>query len=534
MKTARMALLVAAAALTGCGAPEGGTEGGSDTKAADPKAGWRAPREAFGTPANQPPTGSPQFAARALEDYVHATGRGRDQSTNPAYLAITAPWIPEYFVGDQKILHDPYRLDWASARGMAQDVEFPNRYGARMRGKLFGPRLPYTDPRTGGTHSGPFASVLFIPGHRPPAADSIYEAFAGYEAQLQQLAENGYIVFAIAPQGQEGSEHFTPPHPMCDPDGEWRQPQELGLTEQGECAGHDGPWPALAGEYAAVYTPLESAGDEGATAAFLLQSKLEAEAAAQATIDTYDSFRTRFVFAAFDGVKWLLSDDNPWSDLVDRRRIGIMGHSAGADAALVAANGDPRRRFAAAVTFDGHGLPPDATPARVPTLLQQGENMNVDGPWASAPANQHIPAFRNYATLVDNRVPAMLVTLRGSTHSEWSYIPYRQHNPVVTIAAPFINASSDGDTVGHYYALAWFDRWLHPERAADARSRLLARNFDDSADGTSIGSGGYDLLTQGNVPYRLQGKPVADHLSVWFTSAVAFDRIRCDDWQAGC
>jgi len=535
MRAMVAALLVAAATLTACGegADLAGDEPG-EKRSSGANAGWRTARDPLPPPANQPPADSPQFAARALEDYVYATGRGRDQSSHPDYIAITAPWIPEYFAGDQRILHDPYRLDWASTRGMAQDVEFKNRYGARMRGKLFGPRLPYTDPHSGGTHSGPFPAVLFIPGHAPPKADSIYEGFAGYEGQLQQLAENGYIVFAVGPQGQEGSEYFTPPHPMCDPDGAWREPQEIGLTEPGECAGQDGAWLPMTGDYAAVYGPLEGNGDAGAFAAFLLQTRLEEDAAAQTTIDTYDVFRPRFVFAALDGVKWLLSEDNPWGHLVDRKRIGITGHSAGADAALVAANGDPKRRFAAAVTFDTHGLPPDATPARVPTLLQQAENMNTNGPWTAAPAERYSASFRSYATLTENRVPAMLVTLRGSTHVEWSYIPYRQHNPVVTIAAPFINASSEGDAVGHYYALAWFDRWLYPERAEGARNRLLARNFDDSADRTSIGSGTYDLLTQGNVPYRLQGEAVADHLSVWFVSGVAFDGTSCDDWQAGC
>ncbi len=506
----------------------------TDARAAPGKVQWRKPRDPVAPPAALPPANSPEYFARVVQDRAYAEGRGLDQASNPAYLAATAPLLADYAASgqtDQKIRHDPFRLDWGTTRGMEQDVEFLNRYGARLKAKLWGPKLPHTDPLTGVSSMGPFPTVMFIPGAGLPAANSTYYAFADYEAQLQQLAENGYVVLAVAPQGQDGSEYFVPPHPLCDPNGAWRQPQEMGLQELGECAGQQGPLPRFTGENAVVYNLLGDLSPDAATVAFLLQLQLDEEGSNEAFVGNYDSFRTRFVFPALDGADWLLSGDNPWRTLVDEKRLGITGHSAGADAALVAGNGDPKKRFKAIVTWDGYGLPPETVPARVPTLLQVSEEQNAYIVFKQPPANHFAPAYRNYQTLADAKVPTMLVALRGSNHAEWSYIPYAIANPI----APLTNASSEGGQVAHYYTLAWFDRWLKLGRNdPEAERRLLARQFDGSADRTAIGSGTYDAVTQSNVPYRLAGETVAEHLSALFLSGVAFGGVRCDDWQAGC
>jgi hypothetical protein len=125
----------------------------------------------------------------------------------------------------------------------------------------------------------------------------------------------------------------------------------------------------------------------------------------------------------------------------------------------------------------------------------------------------------------------LMIALRGSTHSEWMYVPYALANPI----APLTNASSKGGAVSFHYTLAWFDRWLKGGRHKDdARRRLLARTFDASADASSIGSGTYDPWTQRNVPYRIEGESVADHLSLLFLSQAAIEHVRCEDLQAGC
>ena len=491
---------------------------------------WRDPQPPVDPPANQPPAG-PAFVARATDDRVRAEGRGADQQSNLDYIQRTAPWVLDYIASgqaDQKILHDPYRIDWGQTRGMEQDIEFLNRYGAKLRGKLWGPKVPYTDPLTGMASAGPFPALVFMPGAANPTANTVYDGLAGYEPQLQQLAESGYIVLAVSPQGQGGSEHFEPPHPMCDPQGAWKLPQELGLRELGECAGHHGPV-TYSGKYSELYNVIAPvAGPPDPAVLYLADDE---EGLTRLLADNYDSFRPRFVFAALDATDWLLSDANPWRGLVNPERLGMLGHSAGADAALVVVNGDPARRFGAAASWDGYGLPPDTVEPRLPTLLMRGESQNVLGPYVVPPSDHLWPAYRNYRRFADEDQHAMLITLRGSTHLEWQYVPYALINPV----APLFNASSKGGQISHYYTLAWFDRWLKgPQYVEDARRRLLARSFDASADRTSIGSGTYDFATQSNVPYRLEGEDVSEHLSVFYLSQIAFDGVSCNDMQAGC
>ncbi|HEX4872704.1 MAG TPA: prolyl oligopeptidase family serine peptidase [Nevskiaceae bacterium] len=494
---------------------------------------WRDPQPPADPPANQPPAG-PALLARAAEERVYAEGRGRDQANNPEYQALTAPYVVAVLASggsDPSIAHDPFRVAWSVTRGMEQDVQFRNRYGATMAAKLWGPKQPYTDPVTGVVESGPFPAVLFMPGRFSPSANSLYSGFGGYEGQAQQLAENGYIVLAVGPQGQDGSEYFTPPHPLCDPRGAWTQPQELGLRELGDCAGQEAPFAGFSGDNAALYNTVhELTGDD--RPGFLLQAYLEdAAVALDQRAANYDEFQTRFVFAALDGAAFLLSADNPWRGMIDAARVGIVGHSAGGHAALVAGNGDPQQRFKAAVAWDSYGYPPDTVAPRVPTMIQMAERQNEFGPYSEAPPNHLWPPYRAYQRFVAEDQPAMLLTLRGSTHHEWSYVPQVLTNPV----SPLQNASSKGAQVGFYYTLAWLDYWLKPStHRADAQRRLLARRFDASADRSSIGSGTFDFASQSNAPYRIEGEDVADHLSVLFLSQLAFDGAHCNDMQAAC
>ena len=71
--------------------------------------------------------------------------------TNPDYIARTAPHVVAYFDGSdtETVLHDPYRLKWASTRGNHQLVTYNNRYGVKIVADLYSPRLPFRDPVTG-------------------------------------------------------------------------------------------------------------------------------------------------------------------------------------------------------------------------------------------------------------------------------------------------------------------------------------------------------------------------------------------------
>jgi dienelactone hydrolase len=239
-----------------------------------------------------------------------------------------------------------------------------------------------------------------------------------------------------------------------------------------------------------------------------------------------------FIEGTEDALDWFLSGDNPLRGLVDGRRIGLAGHSLGGAAVTEVGNRD--ERVSAVVGWDNANLPADVEP-RVPTMGQNAEVFFGPLPFHDQPD----PDANNatYRRFVEAEVPAMQVALQGSTHMEWTYVPY------------ILAASSHGERVAMHYTLAWFDRWLKGEphgrsgaearppqvraQAADARERLTATTFDDSADRSAIGTGTWQPPL-GNLPHRIGGDHVTDHLSFYYRSSYAFDGRHCDDLYAGC
>jgi hypothetical protein len=53
-------------------------------------------------------------------------------------------------------------------------------------------------------------------------------------------------------------------------------------------------------------------------------------------------------------------------------------------------------------------------------------------------------------------------------------------------------------------------------------------------DGSSIGIGTWDPATQSNVPYRIDGMPTIDQLSVYFPSSYSFGGYACGDIRSDC
>ncbi|MEA2272648.1 MAG: hypothetical protein QOI98_1356 [Solirubrobacteraceae bacterium] len=482
---------------------------------------------AFTTPARAV---DPAYPAREAADRVYAEGRGVDQQVNPAYILRTAPQIVTYFRdGDPSILVDPFRQHWNGTRGVSVPISFVNRYGATLRGHLWRPNLPWHDPVTGVSTNGPLPAVVVLPGF---GGDD-----TSYYGLIQQLAESGYVVLSFAPQGAAPSDiEPNPKSTYCDPNGSWRQPQEVGITEQGPCAGEDPPNtgegdPTLNNILSPLYdTPLGSAASVVASAPLLLQAHTDPEGTLDGIAPEYAAFRPRFVFGALDAVAWLRSNANPWRSLVDLDHVGVAGHSAGSDGALVAGNGDPLHRFAAAVAWDDYGDPPPGMSPTVPTMIQQSEQENLMGPFLTAPSPTLFHSYRIATAFRRAGVDAMLVALRGSTHQEWTYIPYSLINPL----APLFNASARGQEVAAYYTLAWFDRYLKAGNAADAAHRLTANRFDDSSDRSSIGSGHWDAVHQVNVPYKIARESVRDMLSSKFLSLYSFGGKFCGDLARGC
>lgn len=429
---------------------------------------------------------------------VAAHGRTLDQLSNPDYLARQAAALDSCVEAEKDVCFytDPYRASWASSgRGEQLPVSWDNRYDVRISGHLWAPAKAGREP---------LPTVVVIGGNL--TNEQQYWAFA------QGLAEAGYLVLSFDPQCH-GASGCKPRPEYCDPDGAWRQPQEMGVVEQGECAGEQ---------------PKD---DPAATVAFAQYGGgcLTTGECDDATLRaTYDRMTAPHVLGALDAVDFLLSPSNAWRARVDPDRIGIAGHSFGSHGALLAGNGDPLHRFATAVSWDGGGALPASVPPRIPTMFQRADHDEYT-------ARTRTPDPEQATSLINARqfsaagVPTAHVALGGgSTHQEWSYTPFFG----AALAGQFV-ASRDGERVALHYTLAWFDRFLRGP-ARDARDRLVTRAFDASADRSSTGQGSYDVATRSNVPYTIAGENTAEHLSELHPSWVDAPGARCHDLRQGC
>ena len=458
--------------------------------------------------ANGPQPGSAEWVQRDLGNVLGASQRLVDMQASPVFHQALVARTPGTFaegLSDQ-LAHplrpmatleqlvpgasvaDPFRIDWAEhGRGIRTPIEYLNRYGARITGNLWAPPLPFTDPVTGATTDGPLPTVVITTG-----------SIQGYEEMYlwaaQGLAEAGYLVMTYDVQGQGQSETFGH-HPdgslWCD-----------GQPGTADCPG----------------VPFQQ--------------------------------EANFVEGTEDALLFLLSDANPMRGLVDEDHLGLAGHSLGASAVTKVGNRPqpvPDEAFAAngrtpfpievdaVVGWDNANLPADMEP-RVPTMGQSADYFFAPepSPTARPEFDSSVQTFLRFRTA---GVDAMQVALRSSTHLEWTFVPY------------ILPASRKGERVAMHYTLAWFDRYLKGDvssergrarrdarvMARDARSRLVAPVFDDSADASAIGFGTENPLTETrNQPHRIAGEQVRHHVSIYHRSAYAFDGLRCDDLHAGC
>jgi dienelactone hydrolase len=442
---------------------------------------------AAGAQTDEPEPGSPEWHQRDLENMEHMTGRTRDQITNPDYglrLALASPGIAADDLADQVAnpLHPVISASRLLAPGQAADVY---RRDWERQGRGVVAPVVYEN-RDGARIQGevwappsPWADPVTGQEHTGPYPAVVITtgSIQGYKEMYwwaaQGLAEAGYVVMTYDVQGQGSSGTFA-------------HDEDTGFIDCGPdgCPG----------------VPFQQ--------------------------------RANFVEGTEDALDFFLSPDNPLVGLVDQRRLGLAGHSLGAGAVTEIGNAD--ERIQAVVGWDNANLPAGVEP-RVPTMGQNAEAFFGPQPYVTAPnPDANNATFRRFR---DAGVDSMQVALRGSTHLEWTYVPY------------ILAASSKGERVAMHYTLAWFDRWLKGERlgrsgaevrprelraqAEDARARLTGEVFDDSADASAIGAGTYEPLA-GNVPHTIEGEDVAEHLSFYYRSSYAFDGLDCDDLRAGC
>jgi hypothetical protein len=243
-------------------------------------------------------------------------------------------------------------------------------------------------------------------------------------------------------------------------------------------------------------------------------------------------------------VDWLHGDD-PLAAEDDGERLGIAGHSRGGVVADEFGQRDPR--VSAVVSWDraqSTPLPRDLA-LHTPTLFMfadyncQQVPICEPEPYDTAP-NPDGPGNKgdDFLLLQGAGVDTMQVPLRAALHLDW--VPSQ------------LSGNRYAEGVSVYYTLAWFDRYVRgasePDVAADAFDRLTATEFDDSADRHNISQGIFDPdLAEpddpytGNVPYRIDGLPVADRLSFYFrakcslTAPGSSDTVRSDDIRTdGC
>jgi len=460
-----------------------------------------------GAGAAGPKPGSPEYFQRDNQNMLDAYGRqsAPDGQLNPGYVAELPGGSPEYLSQVQAQAENPTRpiLDpgqwfpgwnqgnanrwsWAGKRGREIRVAFTNRYGALLRGDVYGPLPNARDPYTHKRLRPPYPAVVVTTG-------SIQGSEKMYRWVAEDLAERGYIVLTYDVQGQGTSE--TLPHlgpqadiPYCNPTAK-------------PVPGEDSGCPGVPFQQAANFVY----GTEDATS-FIESTPARPYRnphAGSAKVNGYNPL-------------WKLIDRRPDRHSVTpsrRNKLAIIGHSLGAFAVSEVQGID--KRVEAVVALDKLTGPGSSTigtnPAKpvVPGLGIQSEyGFNVEPYWmmgessfsgrpgdpskAPDPRREEKTGFDAWRKA---GVDSMVIVPRASTHLEYTDINY---------ALP---ASRYGQDVSSYYVQAWLDKYLRHQRSADARLRATHLRYVEPKIGGSWG------------PVTLN-RP--DRLSFYFCSGYAF------------
>lgn len=420
--------------------------------------------------AGDPAFGTPEWTERDADNVACSYQRQVDAQDSPAFLAKhqeqVAIEVAEFpstlaeWAAEPTRLHvncctsppakvgDPFRSpeEWAAAgRGRHLKFSLINRDGAKLRARL------YASLDTTRTHP----AVTFTPGLQ--SYNEVNSWFA------QGMAEAGYVVLIIDPQGQGDSEN-------CGhaPDGAitgcptTNQPNDTRSAIDFVLSTPSSPYPWALGPNAAG-TP------------------------------TF----------------------NPYWESVDATHVGIAGHSLGAIA--VTPIGQEDDRVDAVISYDNLDQTLDAMlPRRTPSLYFYTDYAfpATGAPKTSPPdPTQHFGAFDQ---LEAANVDAMSITTRASDHYEFGYQPYPANLP----------SSRYGERVAFHYSLAWFDRYLKGDAGATQRlvSHYFDDSSDRHSIGAGTYDAEQAASDPtnpfaGNVPYAIDGKCVANLLSFYFDSA---------------
>ena len=219
---------------------------------------------------------------------------------------------------------------------------------------------------------------------------------------------------------------------------------------------------------------------------------------------------------------------NPIVDRIDPNRLGIAGHSLGAQGVSIvqgygAAGADPwpgkidsSNPVKVAVAWDALSAPSKTSSPkfgiRVPAMGQSSEYGLAPVPFTQPPDPEGKKSA--YTAWKTAGMPVFQITIRGSSHYEWSLIPGFPASSWCPQVQNNQCVGGWGNPMAQHYSLAWFDRWLKNSDEA-GYSTADARLLDD--DG-------------------VQGR---NKMSFYYRSARSFmDRGGkahvCEDIRAGC
>lgn len=221
---------------------------------------------------------------------------------------------------------------------------------------------------------------------------------------------------------------------------------------------------------------------------------------------------------------------NPLHAVVDRTRLGAVGHSLGARGVSVVQGVTPwpgtgdQNPIDVVVAWDnlaGSGeLAGFPVVPRVPAMGQSADYGLTPTPYTAPPdPDGKRSGFQAWTAA---GVPSYQLVITGGSHYEWSLLP--------TFPASAWEPGGDGGwgtPLARHFTVAWLDRWLKVdgERGfADADARLLDLSFRPAADDLQPG----DAVASW-----------CERLSFHFTSSYAYpardgDPQRVDDLGASC
>lgn len=302
----------------------------------------------------------------------------------------------------------------------------------------------WTDP-DGATVSGHVWAARQGPRRRPVVVisnGSLQAPETVYWWAATTLAKSGYVVLTFDPQGQGQSDTFGAGRDLLT-----HVPAELEYLSQETSAYLDGTRSAI--DFA-LSRPARPYRPEPSPVTGVSHAGKEARR------------RGSGLNAGF----------NPFWRLVDRRRIGLAGHSTGTGVVEQISRED--RRVDAVVLWDAvdygpsgqlESYPAPADP-RKPLLALWADYGLPALPYSEPPDPK--ARFQIFDAYREAGVDTMNLVIRGGSHSEFSYL-----------ADPIAGATLRGIDLAAWYSLAWFDKYLRGRRGAD--SRLLTDRWTNDA-----------------------------------------------------